>query len=218
MSLIFGGIARHTGPGLALQELLYGFIMALLFLTAARFGILKFDDGMDIVILMVGMDFTWGMIDAVLFYVVGVMDQERMINVMRSSSSPKDKADELLGDFDGTPMGLINPVEERKFCEQIMEAELEGEESIRKDRANMMKSSFFCFIATISPLVPTALPLLLFEDIYDGMLVSSVLASVSMFVLGWMMGKYIGVKGWKSGLIVAVITWAITLAATFTGG
>ena len=68
----FRGIVRKTGPGLAIQEVLYGFIMALIYVTAARIGILRYTDTLNLVILIIGMNFTWGFIDAVVFYMVDV--------------------------------------------------------------------------------------------------------------------------------------------------
>ena len=72
-------VVNNTGPGLALQEMMYGFIMALLFITATRFGVIDCNSAIDLIVLMAGMDFTWGAIDCILFYFVDVLDQRRML-------------------------------------------------------------------------------------------------------------------------------------------
>ena len=48
-------IILMTGPGTALQELLYAIIMALIFVYAARFGIVEFESVPDFIIVEFGM-------------------------------------------------------------------------------------------------------------------------------------------------------------------
>ena len=62
------------GPSTGLQELLYGFIMSLIFVYATRFGLLSYDDPMQFVLVVTGMCATWGAIDAIIFYYLGVCD------------------------------------------------------------------------------------------------------------------------------------------------
>ncbi len=218
MAFIIGNLVNRTGPGLALQEMMYGFIMALLFISAARFDIINYSSAMDIIILMVGMDFTWGAIDCVLFYTVDVLEQRRMLRYMRSDLPVEEKAELMYDDFDCTPLDLVTPEQEIEACKKIATMEIESDEDARSDRRRMAVSAFYCFIATILPLIPTAIPLLLIEDIDDALFAASALSAITMFFVGWRMGKYIGMEGWKSGSIVTGLAWAITLIATFTGG
>ncbi|MBR2254227.1 MAG: hypothetical protein IJ856_00155, partial [Candidatus Methanomethylophilaceae archaeon] len=94
----------------------------------------------------------------------------------------------------------------------------EDEVQRKEDRRRMAKSAMYCFLATVFPLVPTVLPLLIIEDLGAALLTSSVVAAVTMFVVGCGLGKYVGMKGWKCGLLVAGMAMGITLVATFTGG
>ncbi len=215
---IFSNIANRTGPGLALQEMLYGYIMAMLFISAARFGLIQITDATDLVVLMIGMDFTWGAIDCILFYLVDTFDQKRMLKDLRSDVSAAEKAEMIDGDFDCSPLDLIEENSRRRICMEVASSPLESSEVMRKDRRRMFTSAVYCFIATVTPLVPAVLPLLLIDDLYDAMFVASAISSAMMFVVGWHFGKYIGVKGWKSGTLIAAVAFLITLAATFTGG
>lgn len=218
MGLIIRSIVSRTGPGLALQEMMYGFIMALLFISASRFGIINFSSATDIIILMVGMDFTWGAIDCILFFVIDVLDQRRMLNYMRSDIPLEQKAEMMADDFDNSPLDLVDTEQKMEACRKIAELDIESEEEMRSDRRRMAISAFYCFIATILPLIPTSIPLLLIDDLYDALFVASALSAITMFFIGWRMGKYVGMKGWKCGLIITSLAWVITLVATFTGG
>ena len=218
MGLIIKSIVSHTGPGLALQEMMYGFIMALLFITASRFGVIQYESTMDIVILMVGMDFTWGAIDCILFYTVDVLDQRRMLSYMRSDLPADAKARIMYEDFGCTPLDLVKPEQGMESCKGIAMMDVKSEDQLRSARKGMAASAFSCFIATILPLIPTVAPLLLIENPDDALFVASALSAITMFFVGWKMGKFIGMKGWQSGTIIAGLAWAITLIATFTGG
>ena len=68
----FRRLVGITGVSLALQELLYGLIMALIFITAARVGVLHYTDRENLVILIMGMNLTWGAIDAIVFYLLDI--------------------------------------------------------------------------------------------------------------------------------------------------
>ncbi|MBR4503538.1 MAG: hypothetical protein IKP20_00920 [Candidatus Methanomethylophilaceae archaeon] len=218
MGGIFSNIANRTGPGLALQELLYGYIMAMLFITAARFNLLKITDAMDLAVLMVGMDFTWGMIDCILFYAIDVSDQKRMLKDLTSDVSLEEKAERIDGDFDCSPLDLIEEESRRRICREVAASPLENHESMRKDRRRMLTSAFYCFIATVTPLLPAVLPLFLIDDLDFAMLTSSLVSSAMIFIVGWRFGSYIGIKGWQSAAITSGIAFSITLIATFTGG
>ena len=130
MGLIIRSIVSRTGPGLALQEMMYGFIMALLFISASRFGIINFSSATDIIILMVGMDFTWGAIDCILFFVIDVLDQRRMLNYMRSDIPLEQKAEMMADDFDNSPLDLVDTEQKLEACRKIAELDIESEEEM----------------------------------------------------------------------------------------
>lgn len=54
------GLVKMTGLALALQELMYGFIMELIFVSAARIGILDYGSATHLAITIIGMNATWG--------------------------------------------------------------------------------------------------------------------------------------------------------------
>ena len=113
---VVSNLVGKTGTGLALQEVLYGFIMALIFITAARIGILKYDDATDLIILIVGMNLTWGAIDAVVFYFIDTMNQRKYVRLLESEDIDRqERLDALLSEFGGTPMDVLDPE-----CEKIM--------------------------------------------------------------------------------------------------
>lgn len=215
-------LVSMTGPGLAIQELLYGFIMELIFVTAARIGMLGYDGKVDLILMILGMNATWGAIDAVIFYIVDSFDKTnhlRIINLGKESNGNREKAVEYLMDsFSGTALDTLTPEDERRICSMIIDCRTEDEEGLRRDKHSMMMSSLGCFVITILTIVPVALPILVFEDIHTGLAVASGLSAVIMFFVGYRMQNYYMVSGWMMGILLTAIGWTITIVATFTGG
>ena len=216
---VVSNLVGKTGVGLALQEVLYGFIMALIFVTAARIGILKYDDATDLIILIVGMNLTWGAIDAVVFYFIDTMNQRKYVRLLESEDiDRKERLDALLSEFGGTPMDVLDPECEKIMCERMLDMKVENESEKAKDRRDMRHSAIACFLITASTIVPVIVPLLLIGDVMDALLVSSCLSAVVLFFVGYMTGGDLGLNKMKFGLILTAISWAITIVATITGG
>lgn len=211
-------IASSTGPDLIMQELLYGFIMALLFVTATRTGLIPYEGKWELCILIIGMNVTWGAIDAVLFYMVDVFNQRRFINIMRSCGIRGDCVDAVMDEFGGTPLDILDPDDERRVCEHILESRIAKDFDLRRDRLEMAYSAIGCFLVTVLTILPVVVPILLFPDIGTGMLVASAVSAILLFVVGWDMGGRLGVSRWKCGITVTVIAAVLIIVGTFTGG
>lgn len=209
-----------TGPGLALQELMYGFIMELIFVTAARIGTQDADPA-HLVLLITGMNVTWGAIDAVVYYMIGEyteIEYHRRISHAKRGCDREATVDYLMDSFSGTPLDAIRPEDERRICEAILDCELEDEKGLEKDRRDYVRSSAACFVITVLTIIPVAIPILIWhDDVYTGLAVASALSSTIMFFVGYQYGRDSG-KGPVMGVGLAAICWAITIIATFTGG
>ena len=216
--MILSRVTANTGMALAIQEMLYGFIMELIFISAARFGILQYSEPEDLIILILGMNFTWGAIDSVLFYVIDLMNQRRMINYFSSDVGKNSVAEKMIDDFGGTPLSVIRPEDAAEICSVIITKPVADREKLKSDRKKMRSSAFSCFIITILTVIPVVVPLLVIDDVTDALTVASVISSMIIFVVGWKTGTELGFSGWKAGLFLAALAWSITIIATFTGG
>ena len=209
------GLVTMTGPALALQELMYGFIMELIFVTAARIGVLDYGSALHLVLMIVGMNATWGAIDAVIFYLIGSFSERHhaeVIDAARVSGDREEAVEYLLNAFGGTPLDALLPEDERMICERILDCRTEDVEGMSKDRRSMALSSLGCFIITLLTVIPVALPILL---IHDTVLA---LSSVILFFVGYSMKYHYATNGWAMGLFLTGVSWTITIISTFTGG
>ena len=118
----------------------------------------------------------------------------------------------------GTLIDVVDREDEKKIVELIMASRLESEEELLRDRREMFMGSLFSFVITLTTVIPVIVPLMVIRDFGLALTVASGMASVCLFFTGYYMAPYVGYSRWKTGLGLAAMGWAITIAATFTGG
>ena len=209
-----------TGPSMALQEILYGFIMALIFVNATAIGFLHYDNPTDFVLMVTGMVVTWGTIDAIVFYYLGICDQKRYIRIIGNADKIDDEArvEYLMDELSGTPLDVLNPNEQKIICKTVLDQEIESEEEMRNDRKVMAMSSLGCLIWSVMTLIPILLPVFLMSNFNHALFVSQILATICLFGVGFYMAKYIGTNRYYTGFTIAGMSLIIALVSTFTGG
>lgn len=74
MKFDFTALVKAIGIGTLLQELLYCLIMGLILVYSASFGFMEFASKSDYAWVQIGMILTWGTIDAIIFYGIGLGD------------------------------------------------------------------------------------------------------------------------------------------------
>lgn len=219
MTLLITRLVRNTGRGLALQEAMYGFIMAMLFISAAAFGLIRVESNTEMIILIVGMDFSWGMIDMVIFFFIDTAEQRKHLRILKNEERLYDDRRKVIRDnLSGTMVDLVDDESEEKIIDILCQADVESYADIRADRVALFKSAFSSFLITFMAVIPSVVVLLLVSNLQDALMMAGFVSSAIMFILGYYMGPYFGTKGWVSGSVVLALSLGITLAATFTGG
>ena len=213
-------LVGYTGPGLVLQELLYGFIMALIFVSAAQFEIMHFSSNTDLILAIIGMNTAWGIVDMVIFSLVDRFDQREYVRIIESKEDVDDEYIKKLIHYNlsGTLIDVLDEKDEIRIVKEILRSRLEPEEDLKKERRSLYIGNFLCFVYTISTVIPVSIPLLLIEDMGTACLWSSLVSAAFMFLIGYLMHEYTGVNKWLMGLIVASIGMGITFLALILGG
>ena len=68
---------------LVLQEAMYGFVMALTFITAEQLGLVDYNTRSKLILAILGMDFVWGAIDMYIFYRMDIMGMISQMGFLR---------------------------------------------------------------------------------------------------------------------------------------
>ncbi|MGE0015605.1 MAG: VIT1/CCC1 transporter family protein [Candidatus Methanomethylophilaceae archaeon] len=215
-----GKLIANTGLGLAIQEALYGFIMAMIFVNAAQVGIISFDSNTHLAFIIFSMNFTWGVIDALIIILVGSIERKRDINILsKSRENDCSECDSIVkDDLSGTILGAIEPADEQRIIWQILSSKPESDQELSKDRAELIRTGMSSFVITLLAALPAIIPLLLIEDLTSALFVASALGSVALFFVGYTISKYIGANRWGMAVVMTLVGWSVTIMATFMGG
>jgi hypothetical protein len=214
-----GILLKATGHSTALQELLYGFIMGQIFVNAALLGTLHFDGPGQFVTMVIGMNTTWGAIDALIFYYLGVCDQRRYTRLVSDKSLDREyKVEELMDEFGATPLDVLSDRDKKWVCEKMLDRELQSDEDNRKDRIAIAYSSLGCFIITVLTIIPIAIPVLLISDFETSLRVANLLVSIILFFVGYYIAPYLGLNRIHVSITLMAMCFGVSLISVFTGG
>ncbi len=216
----FRKLTSLTGPGTAIQEVLYGFIMALTFAYAVRFGLLHFDSKVSFMLTVTGMDLTWGVIDGIIFFYVWALDIRRHTRVISNADgmSREARVQELMDSFSGTPLDAVNDEEKRKVCESLLDKPVQSREEFKADRKAMFLNSVGCVIFSNVALIPVLGPLFFIDDFIFALEMACWISTICLFIVGYYMAPYLGLGRISTGAVLAGISLVISVAAVFTGG
>ena len=205
---------------LVIQEATYGFVMALTFVTATQLGFLDMSET-ALVIAIVAMDFVWGAIDLFIFFNIDVLSQRRRrFDLIRIySGNPEDHRDEIYDMLQGTVFDDIDEDSKLKAVDVIVGARLQSQRETIKDTRVYLFNAVTAFIVTVLTAVPSAVCILLIDDMWVACLAAAASSCVALFFTGYFMA----VSDNRTmriifGLILMVTTMGLTLFAAYFGG
>ena len=212
-------------PDLIQQELCYGTIMALTFVFGNQFGLMNMSRD-ELILAIIGMDAVWGIIDLLLFYRADMTGLVRR-GTLSADLHGGEKTDvgELRGrvqdEFEGTFLDMVDEKTRKEVIDKIiLSGPVEDSNALaNKWKHNYLKSAVgSCIVATF-PAFPPAICLLIIDDFEDALFASSLVLSLILFNVGFMISPYR--KLWVrvlSGLAVVALCIALTVFAALFGG
>lgn len=215
---ILSKIVDLAGGENTVMESLYGFIMPLVLLVTALFGIVSVDNNLNMVILILGMNFSWGFIDMMLFHYVDNLSQKRYIRVLTDDSPYETKRTLIKKFLSGSVVGLMDEKDEDRIIDEVLKSELKSSDEIKQITHDDLISSAMCLVITMLTTIPPILCLIFVPELRLAMTVAAVTSSIFLFIVGWKIGPYLGIKGWKTGAALLIISMTATTVASIFGG
>jgi VIT1/CCC1 family predicted Fe2+/Mn2+ transporter len=210
---------RILEPVERLSEILFGLIMALTITgavsvaTADRFQI------RTMVIAALGCNVAWGIIDAGMYLMARLGERGRNASAakaIRETPNVKDAhrmiADELpeklASVFQPTQLELVR----EKIC-QMSPSDLHP----RLEGHDFLGALGVCILVILSTF-PVVIPFIVFEDAGLALRISNAIAIVSLYVCGFLFGRYAGLRPWATGLIMVAVGAALVSITIALGG
>jgi hypothetical protein len=210
----------HTGPELATQEALYGFVMGLIFINSALVGLISYESPWNLVMMIVGMNFVWGFIDMYIFYRMDVSAQKRNIGILNNGErTVEERRGEIYDALGNTIFDVLTEEDKIKATDLVLNSNVETNIEMKADRRAMFLSALSCFLITFLTSVPLVFCLLLISDPTDSLHTAVILACICLFFIGYKLEPSKNMKyKVRTGASIALLAAGLTIFATFLGG
>ena len=219
MKELFQGFSRLLDPMDRIAEVLFGLIMVLTF--TCTFGVLSADTIAVHAMLLaaLGCNLAWGIIDAGMYLVARVHEQGRNTKTLRALRDAPDIASARRILSDAVPPLVASVITseqleiiERKFSQ--MPAPSAGPKLTRDD---WLGAAALCVLSFVSAF-PIVIPFILIDDARVALRTSNAIAIVMLFLCGYALGHYSGLRPWLTGLSMVALGVALVGVAIALGG
>jgi VIT1/CCC1 family predicted Fe2+/Mn2+ transporter len=128
------------------------------------------------------------------------------------------RLDNIMDEFSNTPLDILDDKDKREVCEIILTKKMQSEESAKGDRRDLLVSSLGCILISLVALIPIILPVMVIDDMNEGLTAVSAMTSLILFIVGYKIAPYMGTNKWLTAFTITGVTLAIALISVFTGG
>jgi hypothetical protein len=215
-------LTKHIGPSVALQEIIYGLVMALATVSAVSL-VLGVDPATrdTIVLAVIGVNITWGLADMIMFIITKNFDRFRhqfMAEYIRNDLDGEYPLEAIEEDLSETIVGTLDPADQRKISLEIMEMEGRAVGRTPRHSAGHFIGGLVCLGLTTLTALLVVLPLLFLDPVSLGLRSSQITGIIFLFLVGYLWAPFAGLSKWSTGLIMTGSGIVIILATLVLGG
>ena len=209
---------RLLDPIARVSEILFGLIMALTFTGALSAASTGREDVRELLIGMLGCNFAWGLVDAVMFLMSSMTERGHdllTVKAVRTAGTPADAHRVIAGALSPLVVSTLTTAELEKVRQGLMRLpEPPNVTLTRKDWLGALAVFLLVFLSTF----PVVIPFLLFSKVHLAIRVSKLVALVMMFVAGHWLARHGGYHPLGTGLGVVLLGVLLVGIAIALGG
>jgi VIT1/CCC1 family predicted Fe2+/Mn2+ transporter len=166
-----------------------------------------------------GCNLAWGVVDAVMYLMAGVMERARGVRTLNEVRKASDAAAAQCAIASSLPpliAAVLEPPELESI--RIRLAELpEPPDRVRLDRDHWL-AALAIFLWVFFSTFPVVTPFIFIHDPTRALYVSNAIAVIMLFVTGHSLGRYAGKGPWLTGLSMVLLGVALVTATVALGG
>lgn len=215
-------MTKHIGPSVALQEMIYGLVMALATMSAVFLAAgFEPNSRTTIILAAVGVNITWGLADMLVFILTKNFDRSRhqaMAEHIRNDMDGEYPLEAIEDDLSETIVGTLDPADQRRISLEIIDLESRAVERVPRYSAGHFYGGLTCLFLTMLTAVVVVSPMLFIDSVALGLRVSSVTAIALLFFTGYAWAPFAGLSRWMTGLAMMGTGVVITVATLVLGG
>jgi VIT1/CCC1 family predicted Fe2+/Mn2+ transporter len=201
------------------SEVLFGLIMVLSFTGTISVASAGREEVRELLIGALGCNLAWGIIDAVMYLLMLVIERGRSLTIGRAVRGAKDAAqgrqhllealpDELVGLIDGEAL-------ERARTKLVALPDLPGRPRLRlRDLRGALGVFLLVFLSTL----PVVLPFVFITELQPALRVSNAVALAMLYIAGHVLARHAGLSTVRTGLAMAAIGVVLVGVTIALGG
>jgi hypothetical protein len=201
-----------------LSEILFGLIMALTFTGSIH----AVDSGPEEIRTLlagaIGCNIAWGVVDAVMYVMTVLVTRNRALRALRAVRGAKTRDEAAAVLADALPEGVVNLMAPKDF--EGLRAWLANlpDHRIRMLTARDLRGALGVFVLVTLSTFPVVVPFLFVESAVTALRLSHATALSMLFAIGWLLGKYSGMRPGLTGISMLGIGVVLALLAIALGG
>jgi hypothetical protein len=215
-------LTKYIGPTFALQEIIYGLVMALGTMSTVSIGIGLQPSSRDTLILAaVGVNVTWGLADMIMYMVTKNFDRmrhQRLAEAIRNDPDEDWPIDAVESDLSDSIVATLDPEDRQRIYLDIVDSESRAGDRLSTFSVPHFYGGITCLFLTVLAALPVVAPLLLITPLSLGLRVASFVAMGLLFLAGYLWAPYAGLRRERAGLVMLGVGAVITLATVVLGG
>jgi hypothetical protein len=204
-------------PSERASEVIFGVLMAVSFTGTLSVATAGHGDARTMALAALGSNLAWGLTDAVMYLIDTGTSRNRVVELVRRVRTAPDaaQADALIADAVPEKLAAIaGPnVYEAIRVHVLKLPELHGGLD-----ADDFRGAVGVALLVVAATVPIVVPFALIDTVAVAVRVSNAIALVTLFVSGWVMGRYAYGKPWRAGLTMAALGSVLVAAIIALGG
>ena len=209
-------LAPVLDPATRLGEILFGLIMVLSFTGSLHAASAGREEIRTMLFGALGCNLAWGIVDGVMYLLALLVERGRSLTQVRRVRAAPDVASArpiVVGSLPQELEPLVRPGELDELIERVRALpETAARPSLgREDLLGALGVLLLVFFSTF----PVAVPFLLETDTWRAMRWSNAVALAMLFVMGYLQGRYAGLRPLVSGfsmVALGVVLVALTIA------
>lgn len=215
-------MSRHIRPINALQEGIYGLVMALATISVVSLAI-GLDDSTRATIALsaLGVNVTWGLADMLIIGTLDSFDRScraRLADRVFSEPDEDWALEAVREDLEGTVVDRLDPADRSRIYLDILESGSMSLEPCPRFGREVLKSAGLSFAITVLAALPAVAALMLIGPVVLAFQVATATVVALLFFLGFAWAPVAGVARWKAGLALSGIGLLIALSTLVIGG
>ncbi len=206
---------RVLDPVERVSEVLFGLIMVLTFTGSLSVATAGREEVREMLIGAVGCNLAWGIVDAVMYILAALVARQRglrILDVARAGDVDRARG-EIAADLPPAIASLIDAwdAERLRHALTTLPQDAHAARLTRDDIRGAVETFFLVFLCTF----PVVVPFLFFSSGWLALRVSNAIAVAMLFLGGYVLGRYSGLRPWALGLsmtITGIVLVVITIA------